>query len=987
MVIFDKHCVSLCCSLSENQYMNHIAYRLKSHTAFIIFSVLFAWMQGNITYAQFYESGTEPTSVRWRQINTGHFRVIYPVGADSAGQRAANTLEYIYIAEGKTLNHYPKKISVVLHNRPVLSNGFVSWAPKRSEWYLTPPQDNDAHNWQDQLAVHEFRHVVQIDKLNQGFTKALGFAIGQQAVGVVSGLLPKWFLEGDAVATETALSNAGRGRNPAFEMPLRTIALSGKYQQYDKALFGSYRDHVPDHYELGYQMVSWIREKYGPRTFETTVDYVAHEPYFFFLYPFKLGLKKETGYVTGQLYRHAFDDLTQRWHEQEQKTGYDSIPPVTQRTTDMYASYRSPQYINDSLFVVQKTGIAQIAQWVLVDKHGNERKIHTPGIINSERITYSNGLLAWTEEVQDVRWTNRSYSVVKLYDIQTGKERMLQRHTRFFSPVLSPDGKTLAVVEIPVVGDCTIVLIDVATGKEKERLPNPGSGALLQTPSWSRNGKSLLVIVNNKEGKSIARLDVTSGLYTTVLPSTYDDIAYPADGGTHVFFTSYYNGITNIYAVDVLNGKVAQVTSSRFGAFDPQPNPGGNRMAYAEYSVKGYDLVETNLDASQWTPVEQMTDHSLKLYETLARQENFNVQDSVIPASRHKVKPYRKWSHLFNVHSWAPLYYEVDASDVTSTELYPGLVLLSQDLLGNLTSSVGYSWRGYNAYHAAFTYKGLYPVFDFKFDYGGQKVVYGGPTDRPVTFNPQGKNTEIDVRSYIPFVLTRNRYVTGLVPQAKLTYNSSYLYSQETDTYQPGLWELGYSLQVYRFLKTSRRDLAPRFGALVQGVFQHAPFNSEQLGYIYYMYGRVYLPGVVRHHSLQISAVWQQQKPNDLMFGTLINFPRGYSNRGTEKLSMATFNYSLPLMYPDWQWSFLVYAKRLRTNLFCDIAENRYRMLDRNINQLFWQSDRMLSVGIDLLADVNLLQINFPINLGVRTVYVPETGKVQASLLFNVTLN
>ena len=773
---------------------------------------LLALLLTNSAHAQFYESGTEPASVRWQQINTEHFRVIFPKGAAQDGQRAVNTLEYIYKAEGKTLNHDPGKISVVLHNRTAFSNGFVSWAPKRSEWFLTPSQDSYAQDWLEQLAIHEYRHVVQIDKLHQGFTKAMSFAFGQQAVGAVAGLLPQWFLEGDAVATETALTNAGRGRNPAFEMPLRTIALSGEYQKYDKALFGSYRDHVPDHYELGYQMISWTRERYGAKTFENTVDFVANKPYFFFLYPFKLGIRKETGYYTGQLYRNAFADLTRRWREQEQQTGYDSVAPITKRTTALYANYRSPQYLDDSTFVALKTGLAQIAQLVKVDRNGNEQTIHTPGFINSDRISYANGLLAWTEQIEDIRWTNRSYSVVKLFDMHTGRERTLQRRTRYFAPALSPDGAVIAVVEAPVEGACSIVLCRVATGEMIDRLPN-ADGAFLQTPSWSKDGKSLLVLVNNRKGKSIARIDVATGQYTTVLPPAYDDISYPVDGGSHTFFTAYYNGITNLYAIDNHTGKLMQVSSARFGAFDPQPNTAGDKLVYADYSVHGYDLVEMNQDVSKWTPIDQLDDHSLKLYETLARQETFNIQDSIVPERQHAIKPYRKWTNLFNVHSWAPLYYEVDVTDVTSTELYPGVVLLSQDLLGNLTSSAGYSWRGYNAFHAGFTYKGLYPVIDFKIDNGGPTSVYGKPKDD--TFSPQNRSMRMSIRSYIPFTFTHNRWVTGVTPQVKFSYKNNYFYSPTTKNYQYGLWELGYSLAAYRYLKMSVRDLAPRLGIVL----------------------------------------------------------------------------------------------------------------------------------------------------------------------------
>ena len=942
---------------------------------------LFALMLSNSVIAQFYESGTEPASVRWQQIQTEHFRIIFPKDGALDGQRAANVLEYIYQAEGKTLNHHPAKIPVVLHNRIAFSNGFVSWAPKRSEWFLTPPQDNYAQDWLNQLAIHEYRHVVQTDKLNQGLTKVMGFAVGQQAVGAVAGMLPPWFLEGDAVATETALTNAGRGRSPAFEMPLRAIALSGKYQNYDQALFGSYKDHVPNHYQLGYQMVGWTRERYGTKPFEMSINMVARKPYLFPFYLFKLGIKKETGYYTGQLYQNAFADLTLRWNEQELKTGYENVAPINRHSNHLYTNYRSPQYIDDTTFVALKTGIAQIAQFVKVDKNGRELIIHTPGFVNSDRFSYSNDLLAWTEQVSDVRWSNRSYSVVKLFNLKTGIELAFQQRTRYFAPALSPDGAALAAVNVPVEGTSEIVILDLVTGKETEHLPNP-DGAFLQTPAWCRDGKSLLVIINNKNGKSIAKIDVATGQYTTVLPPSYQDISYPVDGGAYAYFNGYYNGITNIYAVDYRTGDVFQVSSARFGAFDPQPGDDGKHLIYADYSAKGYNLVEINMSDRKWTPVDQLTDYSLKLYETLARQEGFNLQDSIVPEKEHTIKPYRKWTNLLNVHSWAPLYYEVDVADVTSTELYPGVVLFSQDLLGNLTGSAGYSWRGYNAFHAGVTYKGLYPVFDFKMNYGG-KNLFIRPSDISQNL-PEHNRLHIDLRAYIPFSFTRSRWVTGFTPQIRFSYHNDYLYSTTTNDFQYGMCEMSYSVQAYRYLKMSVRDLSPRLGIVLQGACKHTPWN-EQLGYICYMYGRVYLPGVAQHHSLRLSASWQKQETKQYLFGTWLSFPRGYYNYRTEKLNIATADYSLPICYPDWNLSFLWYLKRITTNLFCDIAQNHYRTMDGATKQLIWQTGNMCSLGIDMLADVHLLQIQFPINMGIRTVYIPESRDVQPSLLLSVT--
>ena len=74
----------------------------------------------------------------------------------------------------------------------------------------------------------------------------MGYALGEQAVAAVLGAyLPLWFIEGDAVAVETGLSNSGRGRVPSFSMEFRAqLAETGHYS-YDKAVNGSYRKLYP----------------------------------------------------------------------------------------------------------------------------------------------------------------------------------------------------------------------------------------------------------------------------------------------------------------------------------------------------------------------------------------------------------------------------------------------------------------------------------------------------------------------------------------------------------------------------------------------------------------------------------------------------------------------------------------------------------------------------------------------------------------------
>ncbi len=83
----------------------------------------------------------------------------------------------------------------------------------RAEFFELPPQNIYPQIWQDQLALHEYRHVVQINKMRQGLTKGLYYVFGEQAIAFVMGLwVPFWFIEGDAVYSETIFSKSGRGR-------------------------------------------------------------------------------------------------------------------------------------------------------------------------------------------------------------------------------------------------------------------------------------------------------------------------------------------------------------------------------------------------------------------------------------------------------------------------------------------------------------------------------------------------------------------------------------------------------------------------------------------------------------------------------------------------------------------------------------------------------------------------------------------------------
>jgi hypothetical protein len=289
-----------------------------------------------------------PPSVRWQQVNTPHFKVIYQQGVDVQAQRVANTLEHIRKAESRSLGKAPRKISIILQSQSSISNAFVSITPRRSEFYMMPTQDYNfagTNEWLTLLAAHEYRHVVQFQNSITGFNKLFYYAFGPATVAALASLsVPQWFWEGDAVATETAFTKSGRGRIPNFNVMFRTNLREGRTFRYDKQLLGSYKHFIPNHYVLGYNMVSYLREKTNdPDVWGKIVKRTWSIP--FLPFRFSNSIHKVSGVRVNALYKEMAAANTKRWEEESKKLTLTSFEPVTKRSSKAYTNYSYPQVL------------------------------------------------------------------------------------------------------------------------------------------------------------------------------------------------------------------------------------------------------------------------------------------------------------------------------------------------------------------------------------------------------------------------------------------------------------------------------------------------------------------------------------------------------------------------------------------------------------------------------------------------------------------
>lgn len=946
---------------------------------YMIILLMLAGVSSSV-HGQFYTTGQDPASLRWRQIQTPHFQVIFPRNFEDKARYVANMLEYAYGRADRSLDHEPRKTSVIIHNRSVISNGFVAPAPHRMELFSTPPQDNLDMPWLEHLAIHEYRHVVQIDKLDQGLTRLLGYIFGQQANAVVAGMMPMWYYEGDAVIAETALTSDGRGRSPSFTREIRTwLADTIPPFSFDKMLLGSYRDKTPDHYQLGYHMTAYGRASHGTGLWEKVERYVGKRPYQ--LFSFNFALNRYFGDYSGGLYDSAMTRFGEIYDEPaapKQERG----ERIAGEDHEDFLSYRFPEATDEGILVL-KEGFSKLPGFVLLTSSGEER-IHTPGPMTFDGFSYANGLIAWSERVPDMRWGNRSYSVVKLYDIERQREFTLKKKTRWFAPTLSPDGRKVAAVQAGKNNPYSLVVSSVGERQPIKSFSHPDS-LFLQQPVWSVDGRSIYVIGLTNKGKGIYRVDYRSGSWFTILAPVYREINHLSAGDDHVFFRAAVGERDQICALDPKRNNLYQVTRSPINASDVSYNPATHTLLYAGYDANGYDIRRLQIDRDDFESLARKGASRNPVLNTLIRQEDSLFHSAAVPKTHYPARPYKKWANLFHFHSWAPFYMDYNMNNPVLTQINPGITLFSQNLLSTALTSLGYSYsNSAHHFHSRFTYRGWYPVFQFSTDYGGKPGVLRHPS---VDWKPELSNNSMrfEASLSLPLNFSRGKNIAGATPSVSYEYDRTYYHLLQDDHYYNGLKTIDYGLWFYAYRRMAYRDLQPKWGVTFNVNHRASPFSEKILGEMTSMAGRLYLPGLMEDHGVTLALGYQKQDPEAYLYSTYLDFPRGFKPHAIEELFTFDSEYVLPLGYPDWNIPSLLYVKRLKGSVFYDYAWKQFRA--REGNSIVWKEQQLHSTGAELTFDFHLARVMFPFTAGVRYSYLPQLEDYRIEFIFDVNFH
>jgi hypothetical protein len=851
--------------------------------------------------------------------------------------------------------------------------------------------------------------VVQIDKLRKGFTKFASWLTGEQATGAALGAyLPMWFIEGDAVITETTLSNSGRGRLPVFSQSLKARLTEYGKDNFDKAYLGSYKDFVPDYYKMGYHLTAEIRQRYGTQIWSDVIENVGRNSWS--LTPFRKALRK-TGFSSpNKLYKSVYDSLAIQWQKHDETTPTSEYKSVALGNDD-YTNIEYPQVTKDGHLFAQISGPGQRTRIVEIVPEASPKTVAYTGYRADEPIAANERWVAWSESKSHIRWPNAEYSVIRLYDRETKQTSTLNSTSRYFSPALAPESHTMAVVETTDAYQFFITLLNVKTGEIIQKIPTPDNTFPMH-PSWTDVDDELILILLDDQGKKIITLNTEKQIWKTIRPACYDEPKYPVKTGNSVWFTASTQHAEEIFRMHLPSGITDRVTTSRFGATSPTLFPNHDKLGYSNYTPWGYQLVST--DPFQ-TEAENTTEINLTnpLVETLTSQEPQTVQASTNELP--EIKPYSKWN-LINLHSWAPAYVDIDHA-----AFYPGVTLMSQNLLGTAVARVGYNAaqsESREKFNAGFTYRGWFPIIDFDVKWGDFKEIFND-TDM-ITIEQQGKANEVKLETGIrtPLNLSSGKWNRWLQPHARLSWqNISTRYYEQTiltpningnlegtgetnDLTSKGLnyWGMQYALYFHNKLRGTSRDVGTRWGQTISAVFRHTPWGNYHAGQAIGISTRIHFPGIVKHHAISVDNNWQTRRPGDEInsampyrtyqrFSNLIGLPRGYNAIYNDDLYVFRSTYQMPLWNPDLSLGGLAYIKRFRLNLFFDSARTMYELELIENNEKTRYSKNFSSTGIEILADFHALRFILPFSMGYRGGYRDADNTFFHEAIFSTSFN
>ncbi|HEY0299073.1 MAG TPA: hypothetical protein VGB84_07630 [Arachidicoccus sp.] len=781
--------------------------------------------------------GGNPSSLKWKQINTDSFRIIFPQGLDSTAFNIASLVQFQQRSIAETMGQKQRKINIVLQNQITYSNGYVGLAPFRSEFYLMPPMDVTqlgAQNWADNLAIHEYRHVEQYNNFDIGLSHIFKIIFGENGQAFANALaVPDWFFEGDAVYNETLLSKQGRGRVPYFMNAFKALYLDNKHYNYQKMRNGSYIDYVPNWYNLGYLLVAYGYQKYGTDFWKSvTHDASAFRAVF---YPMQQGIKKYSGLSFNHFKDSAFHYYQRQWDAESK----DSLQYFTETEKRNVVSYQFPYLDKEGYIIALKSDNKHVSEFVSI-KNGIEKNIAIRAISNDNYFSYNNDKLIYAMLKPDLRWGYKECSDIELLDIHTKQKVRVTYNQRYFTPDISHDAKMIAAAAFTTNQQSSIDLLDLQ-GKVVKHIAAK-ENHVYSYPKFSKDDKTIFIIERDKTGEmAIQQIEIANGGKKNILPFGNRLLGFPVVQGDSLFFTCSSNGSDESWAYVLSEKKTYKLATTQLGVY--QSFMQNDSLIGSVFTADGYRLAKIK---PSFQPVGNIeTDTLVRLYHD-APTHDYSYILANVNSTNYAVTNYAKLHHPINFHSLQP---DVEDPNYSFT-------LYGENVLNTLQTNLSYTYNRIEGYHQI----GLGSVYGGSFiepfvngNYIFDRTAYDAKGRQNVHFSDAGWQLGVQLPlnfssgnfyKYFTYVTSFNqRFINWADNNLQLENRSAnYLSNQISFTNQ---------------CQQALQQLYPHFAQSITALFRNTVDNNAAWQIL--TSGSFYFPGIISTHSFNVNLAWQKQ--------------------------------------------------------------------------------------------------------------------------------
>ena len=942
----------------------------------LIISILLL-VSGSNLFSQFPKSESAPFKVKWYKMQSPNFNVFFYKGMDSVANYTINYLENSQSKIKQNPDDKIRKTNIILHGENSISNAFVTSSPRRSEFYANakPESSHFLHNnnWIDLLVNHEYRHLVQRElAYNNKFNKAVHFLFGQSLAGsLAKSTMPVWYWEGDAVDYETREGNFGRGKIPKFTLTSKMNKSFNSNLNYDKQILGSYKSKTPNVYESGYLMVKYLKDNYGLDTFNKIVNKANKQSYL--PLPFYRALKKETGLNYKALYNISLNEGL--------NYSFDSdVKAIHSRNSKIYSDFKYPKELKDGRVVFIKQGMGSYKEIQLIDENGKNNKLIIPGMIKDiERVPNSNNVIGWIEFDKDPRWDKRTYSVIKLFDINKKKIIKKSKKNFYSSFDISQSGRKIIALNNNIDGTQSLQEFDNEFNLKKSFDLRGGVYSSIKFVSEN----NLIGIKTSRGIKTVFLLDLDKYSFDYI-KETSKNIGWPSLKEDWLVYSSDNKGLEEIFFYNIKSGKDHIIPGNAIGRYYPSISQDGKFVYFSEMTKNGFDIKKLEINKGAFKQID--------FIEMLPQKESSRTK-------KYEAKKLNSIFHFLRPINWGIIDYGFDLKGMD----YITLGLESKNLFGTVVFNGGYKIDTRDKKNKRFfgiSLQSLYPIIDMSIegsnDFYFQDLILndreGNPVDTIYNADINFKAKDLSLGLRLPLSYTKGKYFTNLILKSDYTTTRYYDYYTKALASSSGRFPLnverrrnyisGLAYYSRRFKKPKRAVYSPYEQTLLietKKTINRSDYTGE------YFRSDIYLafPGLVKHHSLRTKFRYENQKHINFSFRRNVDFVHGYTNDFLfNNFKGLGIEYENPLIYPEINIGPIVYIQRVRLISFINYG---HVIGDLNANNYRFE-EKPLSLGLELKFDVNFFRQSSIFDLGIRYSYVSNIIENQNPSTIEITL-